>query len=155
MCHIPNKQILFFDSFSISFCWNVNEFHLLLSLRIKIEMSTFAHKMWREKKAYEWVERKVNHHHQVTAAAQAKRRNGIFMCVYWSSKNDIKEEYLTELKITWPQTKYTLTDLLCMDEYIERANNILIECLHALNCNYVASFLLRVVEKNKQNRNDD
>lgn len=135
-------------SFSIPFCWNVNEFHLLLSLYIKIELSTSTHTKREEKTVYEWIERKVNHHHdQVTAEAW---RNRVFTCVCLCielSKNDIKAEYLIELKITWPQTMLILT--MYGRVYIVRANNILIECLHALNCNYVASFLLRVVGETK------
>lgn len=133
-----------FDSFSISFCWNVNEFHLLLSLHIKIELSTSTHKMSIENSVRMKREKSKSSSWSSNSSSSTKTRS-VFMCVCLCielSKNDIKAEYLIELKITWPQTKLHLQ---CMDVYIVRANDILIECLHALNCNYVASFLLRRV----------
>lgn len=140
-----------FDSFSISFCWNVNRISsaALTSYQDRIvHVHTHTRTKREEKKAYEWIERKVNHH-QATAAP-ARRRSGILLraCVCVS----IVEKWHQRRIPDWVENYLTAnhTDSPRIDVYTLCAQtNILLECLHALNCNYVASFLLRVVGESK------
>lgn len=124
-----------FDSFSISFWWNVNEFHLLLSLHIKIELSTSTHKMGIENSVRMKREKSKSSPWSSNSSSSTKTRS-VFMYVCLCielSKNDIKAEYLIELKITWPQTK------LCVHCARKRYSNRMFTRVELQLCGVISS----------------